>query len=531
MRLRLALGLGAAVIAGTVAVGAVPANAAVGAVPANVGSSVQAGGLASTIALNNCSASLVRYPTSLDTDRALLLTNGHCYEGGMPSAGQVLQNRSSSRSGNLLDSSGNTLGTVRADTLLYATMTNTDVSLYRLTDTFATLKSRYGATALTISGSHPADGASMTIPSSYWKQVWTCQLNGFVGTLREDQWTFRDSIRYNSGCTTTHGTSGSPIIDSASGQVIGINNTGNDTGAMCTLNNPCEVDANGNTTATKGQSYGQETYWFTTCLTANNTIDLSINGCLLTKPGGTGNTVTVTNPGSQVATVSTATSLQIQAKSSGTGTTLTYFATGLPAGLSINASTGLISGTPTTVQSYTTTVTVKDSTGASGSTTFTWTVNPTGGGSCSGQKLVNPGFESGATAWTASSGVIGEHGSQEPAYSGTWNAWLDGYGSTHTDTLSQSVTIPAGCRATLTFWLHIDTTETTTNTAYDKLTVQAGSTTLATYSNLNAASGYTQKTLDVSALAGQTATIKFTGTEDSALKTSFVIDDTALNLG
>jgi hypothetical protein len=127
--------------------------------------------------------------------------------------------------------------------------------------------------------------------------------------------------------------------------------------------------------------------------------------------------------------------------------------------------------------------------------------------------------------------VIGQHGSQEPAYSGTWNAWLDGYGSTHTDTLSQSVTIPAGCRATLTFWLHIDTTETTTSTAYDKLTVQAGSTTLATYSNLNAASGYTQKTLDVSALAGQTATIKFTGTEDSALKTSFVIDDTALNLG
>jgi hypothetical protein len=518
MRLRLAAGLGAAVLAGTVAVSAAPAYAA------------QAGSLASTIALNNCSASLVRYPTSHDTDRALMLTNGHCYEGGMPSAGQVLQNLSSSRSGNLLDSAGNSLGTVRADTLLYATMTNTDVSLYQLTDTLATIKARYGATALTISGSHPADGASMTIPSSYWKQVWACQVSGFVGTLREDQWTFHDSIRYSSGCNTTHGTSGSPIVDSASGQVIGINNTGNDAGAMCTLNNPCEVDPNGNTTATKGQSYGQETYWFTTCLTASNTIDLSVGGCLLTKPGGTGNTVTVTNPGSQAATVGTATSLQIQARSSGTGTTLTYTATGLPAGLSINAGTGLISGTPTTAQGYTTTVTAKDSTGASGSATFGWAVNPTGGGSCSGQKVVNPGFESGATAWAASSGVIGQHGSREPARSGTWSAWLDGYGSTHTDTLSQSVTVPAGCRATLTFWLHIDTAETTTSTAYDKLTVQAGATTLATYSNLNAASGYTQKTFDVSALAGQTATIKFTGIEDSGLKTSFVIDDTALNL-
>jgi hypothetical protein len=290
------------------------------------------------------------------------------------------------------------------------------------------------------------------------------------------------------------------------------------------------VDANGNTTATKGQSYGQETYWFTTCLTANNTIDLSISGCLLTRPGGTGNTVTVTNPGSQVTGVGTATSLQIQAKSSGTGTTLTYSATGLPAGVSINASTGLISGTPTTAQSYTTAVTVKDSTGASGSATFTWTVNPTGGGSCSGQNLVNPGFESGATSWTASSGVIGQYGSQgEPAHSGTWNAWMNGYGSAHTDTLSQSVTIPAGCHATVTFWLHIDTTESG-STAYDKLTVQAGSTTLATYSNANAGSGYTQKTLDASALAGQTVTIKFTGTEDSSQQTSFVIDDTALTV-
>jgi Zn-dependent metalloprotease len=161
--------------------------------------------------------------------------------------------------------------------------------------------------------------------------------------------------------------------------------------------------------------------------------------------------------------------------------------------------------------------------------TPTATTPPPGG--CSGQKLANPGFESGATSWTASSGVIGQYGSQgEPTHTGTWNTWMNGYGSTHTDTLSQAVTIPAGCHATLTFWLHVDTAETTTGTAYDKLTVQAGSTTLATYSNLNAASGYTQKTLDASALAGQTVTIKFTGVEDTSLQTSFVVDDTALTL-
>jgi hypothetical protein len=66
----------------------------------------------------------------------------------------------------------------------------------------------------------------------------------------------------------------------------------------------------------------------------------------------------------------------------------------------------------------------------------------------------------------------------EPPHSGSWDAWLDGYGSTHTDTLSQQVSIPAGCQATLTFWLHIDTAETTTTTAYDKLIGAIGTTTL-----------------------------------------------------
>jgi len=239
--------------------------------------------------------------------------------------------------------------------------------------------------------------------------------------------------------------------------------------------------------------------------------------------------VTVTNPGSQSSTVGTAVSLGITASSTNSGT-LTYAATGLPTGLSISSSTGAITGTPTTAGTYSTTVTVTDSTGATGTAAFTWTVSSSGGGgSCTSTQLLgNAGFESGATTWTATSGVITTD-TGEAARTGSYKAWLDGYGSTHTDTLSQSVTIPSGCTGTtFTFYIHIDTAETTTSTAYDKLTVTAGSTTLATYSNLNKATGYVAKSFSLSAFAGTTVALKFSGVEDSSLQTSFVIDDTAV---
>jgi len=102
------------------------------------------------------------------------------------------------------------------------------------------------------------------------------------------------------------------------------------------------------------------------------------------KPSGTGgsggNTVTVTSPGNQTGTVGTPASVQVEASDSAAGQTLTYGATGLPAGLSINSATGLISGTPSATASSTVTVTAADTTGASGSAVFTWTIGGGGGG-------------------------------------------------------------------------------------------------------------------------------------------------------
>jgi hypothetical protein len=152
------------------------------------------------------------------------------------------------------------------------------------------------------------------------------------------------------------------------------------------------------------------------------------------------------------------------------------------------------------------------------------------------QLLGNPGFESGAVTWTTSSGVI-TNSTSEAAHGGSWYAWMDGYGSAHTDSILQQVAIPAGkTSATLTFYLHVDTAETTTTTAYDTLKVQIRNSsgtvlaTLATYSNLNKNTGYTQKSFSLNSYIGQTIQVYLVGTEDTSLQTSFVVDDFALNV-
>jgi hypothetical protein len=115
---------------------------------------------------------------------------------------------------------------------------------------------------------------------------------------------------------------------------------------------------------------------FTTTVTVNDgTSASSVNFDWTVGTTSTGNTVTVTNPGAQTGTVAVAASLQIKATDSATGQTLTYSATGLPAGLSISSSTGLISGTPTTAGNSSVTVTATDGTGASGAAGFTWTIS------------------------------------------------------------------------------------------------------------------------------------------------------------
>lgn len=210
---------------------------------------------------------------------------------------------------------------------------------------------------------------------------------------------------------------------------------------------------------------------------------------------------------------------------------------GVTAAFGTNPTTGTSSLTFTASSTATTGTSTITVTGTSGTLTHTTSIALTISSASATQLIVNPGFETGtATPWTLTAGVL-NNSTAEPPHSGSWDAWMDGYGTTHTDSSAQTVAIPStATSATLTFWLHIDTAETTTTTAFDTLKVQVLNTsgtvlsTLATFSNLNKAAGYSQKSFNVTSFKGQTVQIKFLGVEDSSLQTSFVIDDINLNV-
>ncbi|MBB5938218.1 S1 family peptidase [Streptomyces zagrosensis] len=236
------------------------------------------------VALSNCSGSVVKLPNSTDQDRALVMSNGHCLDEGFPAPGKVVVNKPSSRSFTLLNATAGNAGKIKATKIAYATMTDTDVSLYETDTTYAGIKQKFGVKALELSGEHPKAGAAISVVSGYWKKQYTCNIDGFVHQLREGKWTWKDSVRYTPQCQTIGGTSGSPVVDTATGKVIAVNNTGNESGERCTDNNPCEVDQNGKITVRKGINYAQQSYQITQCVAKGNKVDLSLPGCTLPKP-------------------------------------------------------------------------------------------------------------------------------------------------------------------------------------------------------------------------------------------------------
>lgn len=234
------------------------------------------------VKLSNCSGSLVAFNGQPLTAPAIVMTNGHCIQkpGGYLNHGEVWTNRPLTRLMRVYD---RTLGLHKIETtkIIYATMTNTDVAFYELTESYQDIFNRTNVRPFLLDSVRPLKGSSIDIISGYWDSGYSCEIDDFVFKIMEGGWIFTDSIRYTSGCDTIGGTSGSPIILRGERKVIAINNTSNRDGGECSLNNPCEINENDEVTVRKGGRYGQQTYQVYSCLRPDFQVDVNLPGCEL----------------------------------------------------------------------------------------------------------------------------------------------------------------------------------------------------------------------------------------------------------
>ena len=168
-----------------------------------------------------------------------------------------------------------------------------------------------------------------------------------------------------------------------------------------------------------------------------------------------------------------------------------------------------------------------------GGSTPTPTPTPTPTGN---ELIVNGGFETSASPWVGSGSGYFYTANGSAPHGGTGYVYF-GVNNSVTGSAYQTVSIPTTATGTLTFWLNVTSSETTTTTQYDKLFVEVRNTsgtllaTAATYSNLNkvaSATTYSQKSLNLAAYKGQTVRVQFRSTMDSSITTTFRVDDVSL---
>ena len=236
------------------------------------------------VKLSNCSGSLVILEGQNMNAKGLVLTNGHCVPkgifGGLIGPNEIIINKSVKRQFKLFKDI-KTLFTINSTRIVYAAMNQTDMALYELDESYQQILNRTGVSPLILSSQRPTEGTQIEIISGYWERGYSCRIDQFVFKMQEGDYFFKDSVRYFPGCNTIGGTSGSPVIDAQTRQVIAVNNTGNEGGRKCSMNNPCEINERGEIFAQKGLAYGQQTYQVYSCLNEAREFVFNKRGCQL----------------------------------------------------------------------------------------------------------------------------------------------------------------------------------------------------------------------------------------------------------
>lgn len=236
------------------------------------------------VKLSNCSGSLVTFRGAPKTNKAIVMTNGHC----LPITGprQVIVNKPTKPDAYVgLFDANKKLNKLPLSRVIYATMDSTDVTFYEATMTYAEIEKKFNTEALTLNDELVRLGTNIEVVSGYWENSTICEAEAIAPILREDVFVWKNAIRYSSACMTKGGYSGSPVIEVNTRTVVGLHNTGNNGKLDCSDMNPCEQDESGRLIFRElNRRYAQQVFQFYNCLNDKYEIDIEASGCSVPKP-------------------------------------------------------------------------------------------------------------------------------------------------------------------------------------------------------------------------------------------------------
>lgn len=228
------------------------------------------------VKFKGCSAFIFAFEGAPRTNPALMMTNGHCvYDGG----GNI-------EPGVALGAFEMSLPVIFSDekevltkSRIYATQTDSDIAIYALDGSYEDLDIE----PLILSASFAPVGTYVKVPSGFSQQTHRARIGSYPHAILEGRYSWNHPIRLEEMDELPDGSSGSPLVSETTGQVVGIYNTANEAGELCTSDNPCELGKNGKKEAFLHQNYGQVVSGLYSCLDDSFQVKASVAGCKLVK--------------------------------------------------------------------------------------------------------------------------------------------------------------------------------------------------------------------------------------------------------
>lgn len=210
------------------------------------------------------------------------MTNGHCVSG--LNVGDVWSNKKEKKSVKVYNDQMDEY-TLNLTKIIYATMVDTDVAFFETDRSYDEILKKTKIEAFTLDDQIVSVGTNISVVSGYWKEVTSCKAEAIVPMLIENNWRWKNSIRYSKSCMTRGGFSGSPVIENNTRTIVGIHNTGNNGELDCSDMNPCEQDLNGRLIFRElYRRYAQQVHQFYGCIDQNDDFDFTLPTCTVPKP-------------------------------------------------------------------------------------------------------------------------------------------------------------------------------------------------------------------------------------------------------